>query len=172
MLYLKKIFYTWILISYMLFFSSRTVAQSFTLSGVGDLVQVFEDGYHLPVKNEAVMLYGIRGEVISGQLVIHAVKDLNNVQVELSDLHSGTDGNLIPVSAIEWNFVGSIPLIENAPNQPPDALVRKAPARFPDYLMAERKIDIPRKIYRAIWLTVSIPESAPSGDFSGIIKIS
>ena len=53
----------------------------------------------------------------------------------VSALTDKKTGTVLPAGAVEWNFVGSIPLSENTPNQPVSALVRKAPARFPDYLM-------------------------------------
>lgn len=171
MKYAKLIAFMWAGIFFLSNLFQDIQAQSFSLSGVSDLVPVFNDGYKLPEKSSSVSVFGIRGEVISGQLVVQADKDLTNVKAELSDLQDQRTGETIPASVIEWNFVGSIPITKNAPNQPSDAIVRTAPARFPDYLMAEKQLDIPSKSYQAIWLTISIPESVPSGNFTGNIKV-
>jgi hypothetical protein len=60
-------------------------AQNFKLYAAHDLDRIYEDGYKLPNLNNTVNLFGIRGEVISGQVVIHARKALSGVTVELND---------------------------------------------------------------------------------------
>jgi len=146
-------------------------AQPFTVFAVDDPVRVFEDGYKLPPAYDTLRLFGIRGEIISGQLATHSKNKLMDVGVELSPLNNIITGSIIPVSQICWDFVGSVLLPENAPNQPPDVVTRPAPAMFPDYLMAERKIDIKGNSYKAVWLTVSIPEDAEAGTYSGKVTV-
>ncbi|MFC2116813.1 glycoside hydrolase domain-containing protein, partial [Bacteroidota bacterium] len=51
------------------------------------------------------------------------------------------------------------------------AVVRPAPAMFPDYLMSERKIDIKEKSYQAVWLTISIPEDAEAGRYYSMVTV-
>ncbi len=146
-------------------------AQSFKISGTSDMVRVFEDGYKLPQMYDSIKLFGIRGEIISGQFVISAKKNLAGVTVEMSELKNSSTGNSMPSSAAEWNFVGSIPLSRNTPNQPVSALTRQAPARFPEYLMNERQLDVKEKTWQSVWLTVSIPEKASAGTYSGIVTV-
>lgn len=141
--------------------------QSFKLSGVSDMVRVFEDGYNLPVLKDSVNLFGIRGEILSGQFIINPVRTGGKVTVESIDLKNSS-GLSIPLN---WNFVGTIPLTENTPNQPVDHLIRKAPADFPDYLMEEKELELKPKTYKAVWLTASIPENTPAGKYSGSIKV-
>ena len=150
---------------------SFLTAQSFKVFEVSDLKSVFEDGFLLPPTRDTVQLFGIRGETISGQVAIYAEKNLANVTVEIGSLKNHITDNTIPGGAVEWNFVGSIPLAKNAPNQPPEAVVRQAPARFPDYLMEERQLDIDKGVYQGVWFTLSIPENAEAGDYSGIVNI-
>src|SRR5258706_9478118 len=146
-------------------------AQSFKLNAVSDLVRVFEDGYNLPALSDTVKLFGIRGEVISGQCLLSAKKNLTNVGVSISDLKHPMTGNALSGNMMEWNFVGSIPLASNAPNQLKSSVVRQAPARFPDYLMSEKQMNIKEKVFQAIWLTVSIPETAEAGTFVGKVVV-
>lgn len=152
---------------------SRSYAEdaAFQLSAVSDLDQVFEDGYHLPAMYPAVDVFGIRNEVISGQCVVHALTDLSGVTVKVSSLEQQSGGASIPAGAVEWNFVGSIPLTGNAPNQRESDLVRPAPARYPDYLMAERTLNIQSGQYQAIWLTIHLPKMAPAGTYAGQITV-
>lgn len=146
-------------------------AQSFRVFAVSDLLQVFEDGYNLPASYDTLNLFGIRGEIISGQLVITSKKGLSDVTVEISELKDLNKGEVLPPSVAEWNFVGTIQLDKNAPNQPVRALVRPAPAKYPDYLMEERKLNISEKVFKPVWLTITIPESAGPGKYSGFVTV-
>lgn len=150
---------------------SQSFAQSFKLSGVSDMVRVFEDGYKLPQMYDSVNIFGIRGEIVSGQFIISAKKDLSGVTVESGDFKRGLTGNSLLASTIEWNFVGSIPLEKNTPNQPVTALIREAPARFPDYLMRDRQIDVKKKTVQSVWITIKIPETALPGTYLGKITV-
>ncbi len=158
-------------IAVLLLNSSVLTAQSFKLSGISDLVQVFEDGYKLPQTYDTVKISGLRGEIISGQSLISTKTNLTNVTVELSTFSNQVAGNTLPSSSVEWNFVGSVPLKVNASNQKPGDVIRAAPAIFPDYLMAEKQININKGMYKSIWLTVTIPESAFAGIYAGKITV-
>ncbi len=149
------------------FSTCNLLSQVFTIGSVYDLDPVFEDGYRMPVMNDSVNIFGIRGEIVSGQFVVSAKKQLNNVTVQLSDFNEITSGAALPDGSVEWNFVGSIPLTKNTPNQPDRELTRKAPARYPEYLMAEKSVNMPQKTFRAIWLTISIPENLREGTYAG-----
>ena len=151
--------------------SSVLTAQHLSLSAVSDNVRVFEDGYNLPVMHDTIKIFGIRGEIISGQCVMHSKKDLSNVTVEVGELKDHITGKQLPAQNIEWNFVGSVPLTKNAKNQPEGAVTRLAPAMFPDYLMAERSIDVPKGNYQSIWLTINIPQNAEAGTYTGQVTV-
>lgn len=149
--------------------SPDLVAQSFKLSAVSDMSQVFEDGYKMPKSYDSVKTFGIRGEVVSAQIVVAAKKNLSGVTVEIGELKS-KNGNILAASS-EWNFVGYIPLTENTPNQPVTHLVRQAPGKFPEYLMNERQADVKEKSWQPVWLTINIPEKAAEGTYSGKITV-
>jgi hypothetical protein len=89
----------------------------------------------------------------------------------VSALTDKKTGTVLPAAAVEWNFVGSIPLAENTPNQPARALVRQAPARFPDYLMTEKQISLKAKACQAVWITIKIPEAAAPCIYTGDITV-
>ncbi len=147
--------------------------ESFTIAAVSDVVRVFDDGYMLPPADDTLKIYGIRGEIISGQFYIHAGGNkLEAVQVEAEILKSEDGNSSISAENIKCNFVRSIPLTENAPNQPPDVLTRKAPARFPDYLSEENQAYIDENSYLAVYITIIIPKNAVAGSYHGMIKVS
>ena len=104
-------------------------AQSFRVFAVSDLLQVFEDGYKLPPFSDTINLFGVRGEIISGQFVINSKKGLTDVTVEISDLKIQTTGKILPASIVEWNFVGTIQLDKNTPNQPARVLATTCPCK-------------------------------------------
>jgi len=143
----------------------------FTVFAVTDLKRVFEDGYNLPEKLEKIELIGIRNEFISGQFVINATNNLTNVTVESGNLKNEQSGDIIPADMVKWNFVGSIPLSSNTPNQPVSVLERIAPADYPDYLMAETHLNIQKGEYRSVWLTILIPENSDEGIYSGKLTV-
>jgi hypothetical protein len=146
-------------------------AQPFKLFGVSDLKCVFEDGYNLPATFDTIKLFGIRGEILSGQCAFQAKNNMTNITVEVSALKNQTTGTMLPSNVTGWDFVGSIPLAKNAPNQPKDAVTRVAPAKFPDYLLAEKQISINKGLYQSVWLTISVPETAGAGTYSGKITV-
>jgi hypothetical protein len=145
--------------------------QPFDLFGTSDLVRVFEDGYHLPAPQDTIKIFGMRDEIISGQCVLKAKQDLSNVRVEVSELLNQVSGTPLPVEAVNGNFVGSVPLTKNTPNQPSDALNRTAPAMYPEFLMAEDEISIAKGRYQSIWLTVKIPQDAAAGTYAGSVTV-
>lgn len=144
--------------------------QSFQLSAVSDLVRVFDDGYKRQPMKDTIEVFGIRGEVISAQCVILAKNDLTRVTASASPLKNDRTGSPLKGN-IDVNFVGSIYLTENAPNQPAGSVTRRAPARFPDYLMAEKQMDVKGGTDQSVWLTIHIPQGAPPGSFLGSVKI-
>ena len=91
--------------------------------------------------------------------------------VEVSGLKNYAEVTSSSKSEEAWNFVGSIPLSANAPNQPSHVTVRSAPARFPDYLMPDQQISMNKGMFQSVWLTISVPGNAGSGGFYGNVTV-
>jgi hypothetical protein len=144
---------------------------SFELFSVSDVVKVFEDGYKLPEKTHGVDIFGIRGEILSAQIVIHPQADLRTVRVKPGTLVNSESHAVIPAERVAYNFVRSIPLKENTDIARGASLLRKAPALFPDYLSDERTISVKNDKYQSIWLTIQIPKDATPGPHSGTVKV-
>lgn len=173
--FFKKNFSLTGVIIFMTFFisvnSSLLYAQTFKLFAVSDLSRVYEDGYKLPATGDTIKMFGIRGEVLSGQCAFISTKDLTSVTAEVSQIRNTSTNDIIPLGNVEWDFVGSIPLPNNTPSQPLYIVERPAPARYPDYLMAEKQINLAKKIYQSVWLTITIPENASTGVYTGSVTV-
>ncbi|MFC2115878.1 DUF4091 domain-containing protein [Bacteroidota bacterium] len=155
----------------LLFCRTGLVAQSFNVFAVSDLVRVFEDGFELPPAKDTIRIFGIRGEIISAQCVINALDNLTNVTVDPIILKNPESGNEFSENSILWDFVGSVKLTKNSPNPPRSELTRLAPASFPDYLRAEKQLNINKGIYQSVWLTINIPEDSGTGTFVGNLSV-
>lgn len=144
-------------------------AEPFDLFAVSDLANIFEDGFHCPLPQEAIKVFGIRNEHVSAQCVINAQEDLQEVTVSVSPLVLTGETAYVPEGSVEWNFVGSVPLKENNPYRKERDVLRPAPALFPDYLSEERSLDLPAGKYQAVFLTIKIPRDATAGVYTGTV---
>ncbi len=136
-----------------------------------DLVRVFEDGYDTPLPRGAVDVFGIRGETLSAQCVLASHTALSNVTIEVSRLRCENGSASLPVGAVRWNFVGSVPVPQNTPIARLTHLTRLAPAQFPDYLSEERSISLVPNRCQSVWLTIAIPTDAEPGLYKGTVSV-
>ena len=171
----KNAFNSWVIFSMsiiLLCFSDDIVqAATFESFAVIDLVRVFEDGYNCPEPQDSIEIFGIRNEYVSAQCVIKANQDLQNVTVSLSPLKHISLSTSVPVDALGWNFVGSIPIEENTPKYRKNDLIRAAPSQFPDYLAEDREVSVKKGSYKAVYLTIKIPRNTEAGDYKGNVTI-
>jgi hypothetical protein len=145
--------------------------QALELSAVSDLAQVFEDGYQSPETHDSITVFGIRGEVLSAQCLIQAKENLSQVTAGISALRNAATGRSVKPDFIEVNFVGSIALETNTPNQPAELVTRRAPAKFPDYLRPDKRMDVKDGAHQAIWLTIKVPEQMEPGTYTGLVTV-
>jgi hypothetical protein len=138
---------------------------------VSDLEKVFDDAYRLPSAMDTVRLFGIRDEILSAQIVLHARTGLKNISVAPGDLAGGAKGSVIPAATVRWNFVKSVPLTVNSDIARGNSLVRQAPASFPDYLSEERTLSVAAGKFQSIWLTLHIPAAASPGAYNGYVVV-
>ncbi|TSA23037.1 DUF4091 domain-containing protein [bacterium] len=157
----------------LLFLSASLQAQTvpFDLFCVSDVVKVFEDGYKLPPKVKNIDIFGIRGETLSAQAVIHGDADLGAVHVLPVTLVNLESHRSIPPAQIRYNFVRSVPMKVNTDISRGESLIRKAPGLFPDYLSEDRSIAVPKDKFQSVWLTIDIPKDAAPGKYTGTLTI-
>ena len=152
--------------------STESSAQRSGLEGyaVSDMDRVFEDGFGATTNQEpALKLFALRGETISGQCVLLAHEDLQDLVLSLSPLRQTQGGGLISEENIHGNFVGSIFIEKNSPNRSVNSLLRPAPAWFPDYLSDEARCSMTNGQRKAVYVTVKVPPDTPAGDYAGTL---
>ena len=168
---LKSYFVFSISIILLCFIGNTVQGATFECFAISDLVRIFEDGYNLPETQDRLELFGIRNEYVSGQCIIKANQDLQNVTVSLSRLKHVALSTSIPTNTIKWNFVGSIPIEENTPKYRKTDLIRTTPAKFPDYLAEDSEVFLKKGDYKAIYLTIKIPKNVEAGYYKGAVTI-
>lgn len=147
--------------------AARSSLECFATS---DLVRVFEDGYgQVEPRSDRLSLSGLRNEIVSAQCVVVAHRDLERLSVAVGPLKQPDGSGIIPERQVQWNFVGSIFIQTNSPNQRPGRWIRSAPAWFPDYLSDERECALARGRRKAVYLTIKIPPDAAPGDYQGTV---
>jgi hypothetical protein len=135
-----------------------------------DLDRVFEDGYgSVEHRQSTLNLFGLRNETISGQCVLLAQQDLNDLTLSLGPLRQTQDPAVIPEPNVQWNFVASIFIEKNSPNRQKETLLRPAPAWFPDYLSDNRQCSLRKGERKAVYLTLKIPPETPPGEYGATI---
>jgi len=168
---IKSYFVFSISIILLCFIDNTVLGTPFECFAVSDLTRIFEDGYNCPKSQESLEVFGIRNEYVSAQCVIKANRDLKNVPVSLSPLKHIALSTSLPADALEWNFVGSIPIEENTPKYRKTDIIRAAPAGFPDYLSEDSKVFLKKGNYKAVYFTIKIPRNAEAGDYKGTVTI-
>ena len=168
---IKSYFIFSMLIILLCFIENTLLAAPFECFAVSDLVRIFEDGYNCPKPQDSLEIFGIRDEYVSAQCVIKANQDLQDVTVSLSPLKHVALSTSLPANALGWNFVGSIPIEENTPKYRKSDLIRTAPAKFPDYLTEDSEVFLKKDNYKAVYLTIKIPQNAEAGDYKGAVTI-
>jgi len=148
---------------------SEATAAALEGFATSDLVRIFEDGYGSPGPREnALRLFGLRNEIVSGQCVFLANTDLDDLTISVSPLRQPQAG-VIAEQNVRWNFVGSIFIEKNSPNRTKGDLVRPAPAWFPDYLSADRKCSMRKGTRKAVYLTIKIPPETTAGEYRAMV---
>ena len=138
-----------------------------------DLIRVFDDGYGPPESRlRSLDLFGLRNEIVSAQCVVVAHEDLDGLAVSLIPLKQAEGSGVIPTEHLRWNFIGSIFIATNSPNQRAQHLVRPAPAWFPDYLGEEPRCSLRKGMRKAVYLTINIPRDAAAGEYVGLVTFS
>jgi len=131
-----------------------------------DLDRVFEDGYgSLTPGQSELSLFGLRGETVSGQVVVVAQEQLDDLTLSVGPLQLSPVPGTIPQENVQWNFIGGIFIATNSPNREVSGLLRPAPAWFPDVLTEVQKCSVPKGARKAAYLTVKIPRDAVAGEY-------
>jgi len=130
----------------------------------------------------SLKMSGARGEIVSGQAVFRAPKDLAAATVRISDLHhrAGRMPALrdrrptatIPATAVKLQWVRYIDVTRNTDNIPKDELVAKAPTSIPDPYWEDTTMPVEAGQAQPIWIEVRVPRDCEAGDYDGKLTVS
>ena len=135
------------------------------------LRKVFQDEGPSPDATACIALSAARNEREDAQVCLRASAPVGKVTVECSDLQ-GPDGASIPSSCLRTAFVGYVPVhINTADNGNGEHIIRRAPAFFPDPFLEWPEVRLYAEQTQPIWVTVSVPEAAPAGPYSGTVTV-
>ena len=96
-----------------------------------------------------------RNERVNGQFVLWSGGKVPQMRLEASALTTD-DGKCIPASAVTPRFVRHV--LANGEG-------------IGDILDTAERVDLPAGGYRAVWLTVTVPETAPAGVYRGSLTV-
>jgi len=117
-----------------------------------------------------VRIEGWKGEKLSAQILLWTKAEISNVTVHVSDLVSKNQ-EVIPSSEASARFVRYVmtdEFAEGCGHRKPEDF---ASSLSPDMLDNLQSFNIPAETSRPVWLSVKVPENAPSGVFIGIVTI-
>ncbi len=111
-------------------------------------------------------LWAMRGESEGFQVVVRPSADLHRAHVVFEDLKTA-DGTTIPSRWLAYHFVNYVHLAKNSRATPPDELVWRAPADYPDELSDDLFRDLPSGQTQPLFIRVTVPRDAKPGTYTG-----
>ncbi len=77
----------------------------------------------------------------------------------------------MPIESVSVRWVHDVVVTSNTPKTPPEELVHKAPALFPDAVYTEFPITVEKGTTKSVWLTVSVPGNQTPGEYKGQLRL-
>ena len=152
--------------------------ETIKLWGASDLEKITRDE---PVKNSEpdFCLSGIKGEVVSSQIIITSLRDflVAKFEIKCGDLVS-ENNDVLPSSCVKF-YLEKYVKIWNSSFEPNETrTVKRLTGEFPDALIPMDKallkneaMLLPR-LNQGIWIDICIPNDAPKGVYIGKIDVS
>ncbi|MBN2451247.1 MAG: DUF4091 domain-containing protein [Lentisphaeria bacterium] len=143
------------------------------------VVKVFREDVPPPIV-PAARISAARNEVEPLQLAVRGGRDLGRVRVAV-DVPRGPNGTRL--DEVETGIVGFVPVDCKtnyySSSQPvwQRMIPRTAgacdgwPGRWPDPILPRAEFDLEADSTQPLWLTVSVPENAPAGDYAGTVRL-
>jgi len=153
--------------------AAEVEGKRFTLWSASPMRNLFKEDK--PPKDKAtrdIRIEAARNEYEPAQIALTTHDEpLSGVRVDVGDLRHSDGRHAIKAARIETNFVGYVSVWKNSPSVPDDELAAKAPRDFPDPLLLDETMDIPKNTTQPVWITVRVPKSARPGDYVGDVRI-
>ena len=115
-----------------------------------------------------------RGERVNAQAVLWTNVDLNDVELQVSDLRSG--GNVISAANVRSHFVRYVMTDELNKDGKGGCGCRENKAEWDSSVVADvldinKWLPIQRKTAQPLWLNVRVPENAKPGTYTGTVTV-
>ncbi len=131
-----------------------------------------------------LVLYGAKGEIVSGQAVFTPGCSLDKVSASISDLRQVGSRAKIAASDVKLQWVRYIDVQKNSSRIPLDELDIIAPNPMPDPFWEDDAIPVKtgtfsildNSVYIAyrsqpLWIEIHVPDDAAPGDYSGTLTV-
>jgi len=137
------------------------------------LDKVFPESAKPPNASTQISLSAARNETEDAQVAIRVPTgvEIAGASFSASDL-TGPANSTIPAGNITACWQWFIYVTHNPPrNTDPASYLRKAPAFFPDAFLEQQEIRIRDEWTQPLWVSVSVPEDAKPGGYSGTLRL-
>lgn len=134
---------------------------------VDSLIKVFPDDAVGTSRLAGTTFEAARNSNVNLQLALRSRQAAGDLYVDALPLQ----GPGAPIESISVRWVEYVVVTSNTPNTPPEELVRKAPALFPDALLEEFPISLKKNQTHAIWLTIHVPADQEPGLYGGFVRV-
>ncbi|HRN48455.1 MAG TPA: DUF6067 family protein [Niabella sp.] len=149
----------------------RNVKENVTVSFASDGIRYTQDIPPVIVKKTNWLVTGWKNEKIHTQLVVFSKRNINDLKISVSDLLNN-EGNIISKDNISTGFVQYVMTHEFK-----DGCGHRKAENFDSSMVADiintnlNSINVEKNTTQPVWLTISIPETAYTGNYNGTIKV-
>ena len=133
--------------------------------------QIFPDATRPEGAGEELRLAGLRGQAASGQIALVSSVAREGMVLIPGRLKQPQGKGLIAAETVRWNPVETVHLVKQSTATPPEELIRKAPADFPDPLGDPSPFRLEPGKAQSIFVTVDIPRTAAPGTYEGVLTL-
>ncbi len=149
----------------------KNVKENVTVSFASDGIRYTQDIPPVIVKKTNWLATGWKNEKIHTQLVVFSKRNINDLKISVSDLLNN-EGNIISKDNISTGFVQYVMTDEFK-----DGCGHRKAENFDSSMVADiintnlNSINVEKNTTQPVWLTISIPETAYTGNYNGTIKV-
>lgn len=149
----------------------KNVKENVTVSFASDGIRYTQDIPPLIVKKTNWSATGWKNEKIHTQLVVFSKRNINDLKISVSDLINN-EGDIISKDNISTGFVQYVITDEFK-----DGCGHRKSENFDSSMVADiintnlNTINVEKNTTQPVWLTISIPETAQAGNYSGTLKV-
>ena len=134
---------------------------------VDSLTKVFPDDSVGSNRVNDAAFHTARNAHVNIQLALRASQEVGDLSVDALPITG--PGNPIASASVRW--VEYVVVTSNTRDTPPEELVRKAPALFPDAVFDGFPITVSKNQTKSIWVTVKVPADQEPGEYRGQIRL-